>query len=203
MRPLDRSADATGKARVARNAIKHGFFIAPSRWTPEHSIAISRRPSSAFARTSGRKVHREEICVGLSPIPMCGWRRAALREHRGVRIPSAVRRDLDAQIATADATEAARLRHHREKLRLAGLWRPTIPGPREANAISRYEGRPHRAIRAATSELEGAEGPRGGDSPSRNCENKPTLLTRNRRVDFRGRRRPSHATGRGRASRSH
>ena len=24
-----------GKARVARNAIKHGFFVGPERWSPE------------------------------------------------------------------------------------------------------------------------------------------------------------------------
>jgi hypothetical protein len=26
---------AEGKARVARNAIKHGFFVAQERWTPQ------------------------------------------------------------------------------------------------------------------------------------------------------------------------
>src|SRR5579872_1527326 len=25
----------SGKARVARNAVKHGFFAAPARWTPQ------------------------------------------------------------------------------------------------------------------------------------------------------------------------
>ena len=39
--------------------------------------------------------------------------------------------ELNERIATADASDAARLEAQREELRRAGLWRPTIPGPRE------------------------------------------------------------------------
>ena len=64
-------------------------------------------------------------------------------------------RELEERIAVADAAEAARLRAQRDDLRAAGLWRPTIPGPREAKAIIRYGGRLDRTIRRAASELEG------------------------------------------------
>ena len=73
--------------------------------------------------------------------PTCGWPRclgtriAALRDHRRVD------RDLDARIAAANPAEAARLRAQRSRLRGAGLWKPTIPGEREAKAICRYLGR--------------------------------------------------------------
>ena len=64
-------------------------------------------------------------------------------------------RELTERVAAAEPDEAARLEASREELRRAGLWRPTIPGPREAGAIIRYEGKLDRAIRAATSRLEG------------------------------------------------
>ena len=62
-------------------------------------------------------------------------------------------RDLDARIAAADPAEAARLRAQRSRLRRAGLWKPTIPGEREAKAIIRYLGRLDRTIYAAVAQL--------------------------------------------------
>jgi hypothetical protein len=153
---------AAGKARVARNAIKHGFFVAPHRWTPEQQ----RDFQSTYAGL------REDFRPHGVGEESCVWTIA----HLYVRMASVLRyenvaalehhqqcdRELDARIAAAEPDEAARLREHHEKLRRAGLWRPTIPGPREANAICRYMGRLERTIRSATTELEGLRAFRNG-----------------------------------------
>jgi hypothetical protein len=151
-----------GKARVARNAIKHGFFVAPARWTPEqHRDFVSTLDGLRDDFKSNGI--GEESCVWTiahSYVRMASVLRyetiAAYEEHQRYD------REFDARIAAADTTEAARLRNHREKLRLAGLWRPTIPGPREANAIIRYMGSLDRTIRHATSELHGLKSLRNG-----------------------------------------
>jgi hypothetical protein len=59
-------------------------------------------------------------------------------------------------------------------LRRAGLWRPTIPGPREAMAIIRYSGSLDRTIRRASSELEGLKNMRIGGVSSRSIMRKQT-----------------------------
>jgi hypothetical protein len=79
---------------------------------------------------------------------------AALKHHEDCD------RDLEARIAMAPPAEAEALRAQREKLRCAGLWGPTIPGPRAAAAICRYQGKLDRAIRAAMSDLRGLEATR-------------------------------------------
>ena len=153
---------SAGKARVARNAIKHGFFVAPARWTPQQQ----RDFQSTYAglredfRPNGVG---EESCVWTiahSYVQMASVLHyenvAALEYHQQCD------RELDARIAAADPDEAARLREHREQMRRAGLWRPTIPGPREANAICRYMGRLERTIRSAATELEGLKAFRSG-----------------------------------------
>ena len=143
-----------GKERVARNAVKHGFFVGPERWS-----TVQRRD---FAQTFDGlcedfkpQTELEEICVATiadSYVRIATMLRyeniAALKYHRQRE------RELEEEIAAATSAGAARLREHREKLRRAGLWRPTIPGPRDAAVIIRYEGRLHRAIRAATAELQ-------------------------------------------------
>jgi hypothetical protein len=153
---------STGKARVARNAIKHGFFVAPHRWTPEQQ----RDFESTYADL------REDFRPSGVGEESCVWAIA----HSYVRMASVLRyenvaaleyhqqcdRELNARIAAAESDEAARLREHREKLRRAGLWRPTIPAPREANALIRYMGRLERTIRTATTELEGLKAFRTG-----------------------------------------
>jgi hypothetical protein len=153
---------STGKARVARNAIKHGFFVAPHRWTPEQQ----RDFESTYADL------REDFRPSGVGEESCVWAIA----HSYVRMASVLRyenvaaleyhqqcdRELNARIAAAESDEAARLREHREKLRRAGLWRPTIPAPREANALIRYMGRLERTIRSATTELEGLKAFRSG-----------------------------------------
>jgi len=148
---------ADGKARVARNAIKHGFFVARERWTPDQhrdfettleGLRDDFRPQSAL----------EESCVRImaeSYVRMASVLRyeniAALREHQRID------RDFDERIAAAGPPEAARLRAQRSRLRRAGLWKPTIPGEREAMAIMRYLGRIDRTIHAAASQLKTRE----------------------------------------------
>ena len=63
-----------GKARVARNAIKHGSSSRPRDGHPSSS-AISYRPSKAFAMTSSRAASEKKVASGRSRIRLCGWRR--------------------------------------------------------------------------------------------------------------------------------
>ena len=146
---------ARGKARVARNPIKHGFFVAPERRSEEQHRAFAEL-FEGLCDDFHPHSEREEVCVAMvadSYVRMAELLRyeniAALKYHRECE------RELEVRIANADEDEAARLRAHREKLRRAGLWKPTIPGPRDAVAILRYEGRLHRTIQAAVAELDG------------------------------------------------
>lgn len=143
-----------GKARVARNAVKHGFFAAQERWSPtqrrdfEETFAGLReeyQPDGAI----------EEGCVATiaaSYVRMAAMLRfenlAALKYHQQQE------RELNERIAAAAPSQAALLEAERARLRRAGLWKPTIPGPREARAIIRYSGSLDRTIRRAVSELE-------------------------------------------------
>ncbi len=158
---------SAGKARVARNAIKHGFFAGQEKWTPqqhrdfEHTLEGLRdelKPQGAL----------EEGCVRTiagSYVRMAAMLRyeniAALKYHQRQD------REWNERIAAADAPEAARLEAQRDEMRRAGLWRPTIPGPREAMAIIRYYGSLDRAISRATSELELLRRMRLGGASSR------------------------------------
>jgi hypothetical protein len=151
-----------GKARVARNAIKHGFFAGQEKWTPaqRRDFEVTQEGLRDDLKPQGIL---EEGCVATiaaAYVRMAAMLRyeniAALKHHEDCA------RELEERIAAADASEAARLREHREQLRRAGLWRPTIPGPREANAIIRYSGGLDRAIRRATSQLEGLKSIRLG-----------------------------------------
>ena len=129
-----------GKARVARNVVKHGFFLAQERWTPgqrrdfEQTLAGLRddlKPQGVI----------EEGCV--TTMAQSYVRMAAMLRYENIaarKYHQRRDRELNARIAAANAAEAARLEAAREKLRRAGLWRPTIPAPREAMAIIRYEG---------------------------------------------------------------
>jgi hypothetical protein len=146
---------SNGKARVARNAIKHGFFADAERWTEQQRCDFA----DTFAGLCGDfepRSEREQVCVA---IVADSWvRMAAVWRYEGIaalKYHQQCERALKDRIAAADATEAARLQADREKLRRAGLSRPTIPGPREAAAIIRYEGKLHRTIRGAIAELEG------------------------------------------------
>jgi hypothetical protein len=145
---------AEGKARVARNAIKHGFFVAQARWTSaqQRDYAETLEGLRDEFKPQGCT---EEHCVRTmagSYVRMATMLRyenlAALKEHRRRE------RDLEQRIAAAKPSEAARLAAGREELRREGLWQPTIPGPREAMALVRYQGQLDRTIRHAASELQ-------------------------------------------------
>ena len=143
-----------GKAKVARNAIKHGFFVAPEKWTP----AQHRDFEETLARLRDDfkpKGVLEERCV--QTIAQSYVRMAAVLRYENIaalEYHQLQDQELNERIAAADAAEAARLEAQRAKLRRAGLWRPTIPGPREASAIIRYAGSLDRTIRRAASQLE-------------------------------------------------
>ncbi len=166
-----------GKARVARNAIKHGFFVAQERWTPQQhrdfettldGLRDDLQPQSSV----------EEGCVwtmAQSFVRMASVLRyeslAAFRQHQECD------RKLNERIAAADPAEAARLRARRSKLRRAGLWKPTIPGERDAKAIIRYMGRLDRTIRGASSELQMLKSMRNGGAFSTAKAQKQTHLS--------------------------
>jgi hypothetical protein len=149
-----------GKARVARNAIKHGFFASTERWTLRQHRDFEELMAGLREDFQPRDTH-EDGCVATiaaSYVRMAAlWRyeNIAARKHH-----EECTRDLDTQIAMAESAEAEALRAHREELRRAGLWGPTIPAPREAAAICRYQGKLDRTIRAAMSDLPGLKASR-------------------------------------------
>ena len=155
-----------GKARVARNPIKHGFFVGQERWTPTQRRDFEETLDGLLDDLKPDGI-LEENCVTIiaeSYVRMAAMLRyeniAALKHHQERD------RELNERIAAADASEAARLQAQRDELRRAGLWIPTIPGPREATAIIRYTGSLDRTIRRAASELEGLRKMRIGGAAS-------------------------------------
>ena len=169
-----------GKARVARNPIKHGFFVAQERWTPEQHRDFEA--TLAGLREDFRPAQpREEYCVRTmaeSYIRMA----SALRYENLAAVRHQHERDraLDERIAGAEPAEAARLKRNVRIFGAAGLLGPTIPGAREAAAINRYLGRLHRTIDAAVTTLKSLKASAYPARPSRNCKNKPTI--RHRRI---------------------
>jgi hypothetical protein len=144
-----------GKARVARNAIKHGYFAARDRWTEDERRDFEEILAGLRDDFRPRDAVENACVVNIADayVRMAAMLRfeniAALKHHQQCE------REWNERIAAADADEAARLVAQREQLRRAGLWGPTIPGPREAQAICRYQGRLDRAICDATANLEG------------------------------------------------
>ena len=142
-----------GKARVATNAIKHGFFAAMERW----SASQQRDFAETFLGLCDdfRPTSRVEEAL-VASIADSYVRMAAVLRYESIAAYEYHQhrdRELDARIAAASPTEAARLHEYREKLRSAGLWEPTIPGERDANIILRLLGRLERDISYATSRL--------------------------------------------------
>ncbi len=160
-----------GKARVARNPIKHGFFVAQEKWTP-----VQQRDFAAllegFREDFKPQSEFEDRCIvtmARSYVRMAAILRfeniAALKHHQEQD------REMNARIAAVEPAEAAHLRAQRETLRRAGLWQPTLPGPREAKAIIRYSGSLDRTIRQAYRELHVAKTMRnGGFLRDRKCK---------------------------------
>ena len=167
---------AEGKAKVGRNPIKHGFFVAQEKWTPQQQRDFEETLDGLRDELKPDGI-LEEGCVATmaqSYVRMAAMLRyeniAALKYHQHRE------RELNARIAAAEPAEAASLQAERDKLRRAGLWRPTIPGPRDAMAIMRYSGSLDRTIRRATSELEGLKKMRLGGAPRHLKAEKQTHL---------------------------
>ena len=125
----------------------------------------------------------EEICVATiadSYVRMAAMLRyenlAALRYHQQCE------RELNERIAASDRSEAARLEDRRDQLRRAGLWKPTIPGPREAMAIIRYQGSLDRAIRGAMADLQGFRRLRSAAPSHRKAQKQTHFLEQNRGI---------------------
>src|SRR5579872_1591367 len=125
---------AAGKTRAARNSIKHGFFVEPQRWSPtqHRDFIVTLDGLRADFQPHGGYEAGLVAAMADSYVRMAAlWRYenlAALKYHQQEE------RELNERIAAADADEAARLTAHREELRAAGLWRPTLPAPGEAMA---------------------------------------------------------------------
>ena len=185
-----------GKARVARNPIKHGFFVAAERWAPQQQrdfketldgLRDDLKPQSAL----------EESC--LLTMAQSYVRMAAILSYENIaalEYHQRREREMNERIAAADAAEAARLRAQRDKLRRAGLWRPTIPGPREAKAIIRYSGSLDRTIRRAASDLEGMRNLRTGGASSKAKVQKQTHCSTTLSSVLSAARRTSNGTTR-------
>ena len=144
-----------GKARVARNAIKHGFFAAPQRWSEVQQRDFEEMLAGLREEFQPRDAIQNGCVVTIAASYV---RMAALWHYENiaaVRHHEECERALNECIAAASPDEAERLTAEREELRRAGLWRPTIPNARDGAAICRYQGRLDRAIRDATASLEG------------------------------------------------
>ncbi len=149
-----------GKARVARNAIKHGFFASTDRWTVRQHREFEDLMAGLREDFQPCDAH-EDGCV--TTIAASYVRMAALWRYENIaarKYHEDCARDLEARIAMAAPAEARALRAQREVLHRAGLWGPTIPGPREAATICRFQGKLDRAIRAAMSDLRGLKATR-------------------------------------------
>jgi len=183
-----------GKARVARNAIKHGFFASTERWTVGQHRDFEDLMAGLREDFRPRNPH-EDGCVATiaaSYVRMAAlWRyeNIAARKHH-----EDCARDLDARIAAAEPAEAAALEAQREELRRAGLWVPTIPGPREVAAIGRYQGKLDRAIHAARSDLQGLKAMRAASASHSKMQKQTHFIEKNQafsRIQGYGRARHS------------
>jgi len=173
---------AKGKARVTRNAIKHGFFADSARWTAQQHRDFAET-FVGLCDDFKPQSEREQICVAV--IADSFVRMAAMWRYEGIaalKYHQQCDRAMNERIAAAEPSEAARLEAHREKLRRAGVWTPTIPGPREAAAIIRYEGRLNRAIRDATAELDGLKATRTPGISHRNVQKQTHFVQQSRAI---------------------
>src|SRR5579862_1372424 len=171
-----------GKARVARNAIRHGFFAAPSRWTPQYHRDFDATYAALRDDLRPRGVG-EESCVWTLAHEYA--RMAAVLRYESeaaVEYHQQSEHEFDARIASADKPEAARLRAYREKLRRAGLWGPTLPGPRAVNGIARCMGSINRSLGRAASDLRGFQRFRSGGRYARLKVRKQTHLIEENRT---------------------
>ena len=143
-----------GKARVSRNAIKHGFFAGTARWTPEQHRDFQE--THAALRGELKPLGRLEEYL-IAEMALACTKTAMVLRYEGIAARKFHRRredQLNAQIAAADPAERTRLEHQRDHLKCAGLWGPTIPGERDARAITRYGGSLDRRFHRALADFE-------------------------------------------------
>src|SRR5579862_2506202 len=170
-----------GKATIARNAVRHGFFAAPQRWTPQYRRNFNE---TYEALRDDLRPHGlgEESCIWTLAHEYA--RMAAVLRYESeaaVEYHQQSERELDARIASAKPAQAARLRAYREKLRRAGLWGPTLPGPRAVNGIARCMGSINRSLGRAAADLRGFQSFRsGGRSKSSKVRKQTHLIEENR-----------------------
>jgi hypothetical protein len=142
-----------GKARVSRNAIKHGFFAGTARWTPEQHRDFQ---THAALRGELKPLGRLEEYL-IAEMALACTKTAMVLRYEGIAALKFHRRredQLNAQIAAADPAERTRLEHQRDHLKCAGLWGPTIPGELDARAITRYGGSLDRRFHRALADFE-------------------------------------------------
>jgi len=154
-----------GKSRVARNAVRHGFFAQPSRWTPQHHREF-RETYEALRDDIRPQGVGEESCVWMLAHEYA--RMAALLRYESeaaLEYHQRCEREFDARIASAKPADAAQLRARRERMLKAGLWGPTLPGPRALNGIARCTGSINSALRRAATDLQGLQSFRRGNGP--------------------------------------
>ena len=139
-----------GKARVGSNAIKHGFFAGPARWTPEQHRDFQELHEQLRGEMQPLGEMEEHL---IAEMALACAKTAMVIRYEGIAALKFHRQredELNAQIAAADPLERARLERPRDHLKTAGLWGPTIPGERDARAITRYgsslDRRFHRAL---------------------------------------------------------
>jgi hypothetical protein len=161
-RVLDRPANAGREGAGRAQSHQAWLFRSAGKMDPRAASRF-RGDARGAARRLQPQSALEESCVttmALSYVRMAAMLRyeniAALEYHQQQD------RQMSERIATAKPAEAAHLRAQRQTLRRAGLWEPTIPGPREAKAIIRYSGCLDRTIRRAAAELESSRRLRKG-----------------------------------------
>jgi hypothetical protein len=142
-----------GKARVARNALKHGFFASIEHWTDEARAALDEILEGLrdeFKPTEDA----EDRCVATMAIATVHLA-MALRYESGAAFKHHLKceRDLKQRIASAEPARARHLEAQRDALKAAGLWCPTLPDARTMSAILRYQGSLERMRTRAYSTL--------------------------------------------------
>lgn len=144
---------AEGKARVARNAVKHGFFASIERWCDEDRGALDEILEGLrdeFKPTDAAQ-DRCVVTIAASTVRLAmAWRYEAVaaQEHH-----LKCERDLNDRIAVASPPEAQHLEATHATLKAAGLWCPILPDERTMRVIARYEGNANRLRTCAYSTL--------------------------------------------------
>jgi len=116
------------------------FFAGTARWTPEQHRDFQETHEAL--RGELKPLGRLEEYL-IAEMALACTKTAMVLRYEGIAALKFHRRredQLNAQIAAADPAERTRLEHQRDHLKCAGLWGPTIPGERDARAITRYGG---------------------------------------------------------------